>query len=179
MKKKASWLLAVSLLGGSVISGCTHHAVPLRDTNETRAAKGLQTYGAHPDIRKDNHQLMQDTNNMQTALTTRSAHALAYELEYQPFIKGCAVLVVGRDAYIGVTPPQGGTVTPDNVRFIKEKAQFLDKTLRRVYVTTNPSAVKYLSGYTDALERGLPLDKYEGQFYSFVAKTWPPNRSTP
>ncbi|MGZ4112310.1 MAG: YhcN/YlaJ family sporulation lipoprotein [Tumebacillaceae bacterium] len=175
MKQTARWLLG-ALIGGSLLTGCAHNATPQRETNVTRAAKGMQAYGAYPNhMLGTNPHVVQDTRNMQTGLTTRSAHALAYELEYQNYVKGAAVLVVGRNAFIGVTPPPGGTVTPGQVRALQEKATFLDKTLRHVYVTTEPGTVKYLSDYTDALERGLPVDKYQAQLHSVVAKTWPPS----
>jgi YhcN/YlaJ family sporulation lipoprotein len=161
------------LLAAAFLTGCAAQADPARrETNETRTDKGMNAYSGYTPP-ADDRQFVTDVRNSQKGNTTRSAHAIAYELESLPHVKGASVLVVGRDAFVGVKSPPEYELTNDVKSTIRSKIAYIDRTIDRVYITNEPQAALYLSGYTDALEQGRPLDSYERQFKSVVAKTWP------
>jgi YhcN/YlaJ family sporulation lipoprotein len=161
------------LLAAAFLTGCASQADPARrETNETRTDKGMNVYSGYTPP-ADDRQVVTDVRDSQKGNTTRSAHAIAYELESMPHVKAASVLVVGRDAFVGVNSPPDYELTNDVKSTIRSKIAYIDRTIERIYITNEPQAVKYLSGYTDALEQGRPLDGYERQFKSVLANTWP------
>ncbi|PWK14432.1 YhcN/YlaJ family sporulation lipoprotein [Tumebacillus permanentifrigoris] len=158
-------------LSAALLVGCSPQAAQ-RQTNETLTDKGMQSYGAYQ-APASHRQVVTDTRLSQSGVTTRSAHGLAYELESIPAVKGAAVLVVGRDGYIGITPPQNLQVTAADEQLIRRKVFTLDPTIRSCHITSDPRAVQFLSGYTDALEKGRPLGTFSAQFRAFIDETFP------
>ncbi|KEO84369.1 YhcN/YlaJ family sporulation lipoprotein [Tumebacillus flagellatus] len=171
------FLNAVLCLGitATLAAGCapSPSAGP-RETNETRSDKGMNAYGAYQ-APAAHRQVVTDTRLSQSGTTTRSAHGLAYELESIPAVKGAAVLVVGPDAYVGITPAQGQALTAFDEQLVRRKVFTLDPTIKSCRLTAEPRAVQYLSSYTDALEKARPLDAFQDQFSAFVAQTFPNN----
>jgi YhcN/YlaJ family sporulation lipoprotein len=169
---KQTWKLTLCLcLTGALLAGCAPR-VAQRENNETRTDKGMQSYGAYQ-APASHRQLVTDTRLSQSGVTTRSAHGLAYELESIPAVKGAAVLVVGRDSYVGITTPQHLQLSQSDEQLIRKKVFTLDPTIRSCHITVDPRAVQYLSGYTDALEKGRPLGSFTDQFRAFIDETFP------
>lgn len=175
MHMHAGKVIGSCLLASALIAGCSGQQAAQpnqRETNETRADQGMQSYsGFTPPA--DDRQFVTDTRNMQKGDQIRSAHAIAYELESIPAVQGAAMLVVGRTAYIGVHPASGYQVTDEVRDVISAKVYAIDRTINRVNITDQPGTVDYLSGYTHALETGRPLDAYQARFKEVVGTTWP------
>lgn len=169
---KPTWKQTLCLcLTSALLIGCGPR-VAERETNETRADKGMQSYGAYQ-APASHRQIVTDTRLSQSGITTRSAHGLAYELESIPAVKGAAVLVVGREAFVGITPAKSGAFTPSDEQWVRKKVFTLDPTIHACRITKQPQAVQFLSGYTEALEQGRPLQAFQEQFQSFVKATFP------
>jgi Sporulation lipoprotein YhcN/YlaJ (Spore_YhcN_YlaJ) len=172
MKRSLQAVLCLGLTAG-LLAGCSPSpSAGPRETNETRSDKGMNAYGAYQ-APAAHRQVVTDTRVSQSGLTTRSAHGLAYELESIPVVKGAAVLVVGPDAYVGITPAPNQALTQSDEQLVRRKVFTLDPTIKSCRLTVDPRAVQYLSGYTDALEKGRPLAAHQDQFRSFVEQSFP------
>jgi hypothetical protein len=116
-----------------------------------------------------------DLSNASQTMRARSAHGMAYELEALSAVKGCAVVVVNRVAYVGVRPATGYTLDEGTETEIRVKIHKMDlnQNIQAIHVTAEPRAVEFLSAYSDALEKGRPLTTYEQEFQTMVRQTWP------
>jgi len=159
-------LVLAAALSSVLVAGCMPTADPARqrETNESRTDKGMQSYGAYQPPASD-RQVVTDTRHAARGTQTRSAHSLAYELESLPEVKGAAVVVSGRDAYIGVHLAEGGQpLTAEARDLMVRKIRQIDRSIGPVTITTEPAFVQYLSDYADALEKGRPLADFQRRF---------------
>ncbi|MBL0387638.1 YhcN/YlaJ family sporulation lipoprotein [Tumebacillus sp. ITR2] len=171
MKSIMQAVLCLGISAGLVAGCAPSSSAGPRETNETRSDKGMNAYGAYQ-APAAHRQVVTDLRVSQSGVTTRSAHGLAYELESIPAVKGAAVLVVGPDAFVGITTDPNHALTPSDEQLVRRKVFTLDSTIKSCRLTAEPRAVQYLSGYTDALEKGRPLTTYQEQFRSFVEQTF-------
>ena len=190
--KRAVMMCTVTSLAAAVIAGCSPQASPAptpapapnspaapparaqfvpRESNETRADKGMQSYGGFQPPAAD-RQVPTDLRNSQSGMTTRSAHAMAYELESMSAVQSAAVLVKGRDAYVGVRAAEGQQVGADESNLILAKLRQMDPTLRQILLTTDDKAVQVISDYTQALEQARPLQAHEKRFQAISRDAW-------
>jgi YhcN/YlaJ family sporulation lipoprotein len=175
MKQQALRALGCCLLASVLVGGCggQSQADPrTRVTNETRSDQGMNSYSGYT-APADDRQFVIDARNNQRGDQIRSAHAVAYELESLPAVQRAAMLVIGRDGYVGVREAQGYQLTDEVRNLIRDKVRGIDPTINRLFITAKPQTVDYLSSYADALERGRPLDAYQARFQEIVKQTWP------
>lgn len=142
-----------------------------RESNDTLADKGMQNYSGAEASAAD-HQVPTDLRNRARGNTTRSAHAMAYELESINAVQGAAVLVRGRDAYVGIREADGLQLGAAERKRIVTKMRQMDPTLQQIFITTDRKAVQVLSEYTDALERARPLQAHEQRFQAIAREAW-------
>jgi hypothetical protein len=181
MNKLARNLLAALCLTtlAASFAGCNRLAdptpAPVRETNETRAENGMQSYGGNRAPAED-RQIVPDERNSAVRAAGRkpfSAHGMAYELESMEAVKGASVIIVGRDAFVGIHNAYSGNLPADVPPAIVNKIRKMDNMVRRVYITEEEDAVQFLKDYAQALEQGMPLRDYENRFADMVnTHTW-------
>lgn len=142
-----------------------------RESNDTLADKGMQNYSGAQAPATD-HQVPTDVRNRPRGNTTRSARAMAYELESVNAVQGAVVLVKGRDAYVGVREADGLQLGAAERNLIVTKMRQMDPTLQQIFITTDVKAVQVVSEYTDALERARPLTAHEQRFQAIARNAW-------
>jgi YhcN/YlaJ family sporulation lipoprotein len=169
--KRALCAALVVVLGTGVLDGCVTQSQP-RESNETRADKGMQSYSGFQPPASD-RQFVTDLRNGRKTGRVYSAHGIAHELMSLPEVQGCAVVVERGTAYVGVAEAKGHALTPAARQTMARKIRQMDKQIGRVYITSDPTSVQFLSGYADALEKGLPIARFQEQFPDVVRNTWP------
>lgn len=182
MNKQISGFLVVTMIALGV-AGCAENANPTpgpvthtRDqhTLDDQADRGKVDYGAFREGVPKSYSVTDFSKASQTKLP-RSAHGMAYELESLDAVKGCAVVIVAGNAYVGVRPADGYTLDSGTEAAIRAKIDDMDMNqgVRRIYVTSEPHAVEFLSDYSGALEQGRPIEVYQNEFQNMVSQTWP------
>lgn len=182
MNKQVTGFLVLTMIS-SWLAGCSPQANPApgpiantndNETNDEQANAGKTEYGAWREGMPKQY-ITTDFSNSSQIRKARSAHGMAYELESLSEVKGCAVVVVGDTAYVAVRPAQGYVFDAPTEQRIREKIDRinLNQKIRNVYVTAEPRAVEFLSGYSGALEQGRPIASYEKEFQTMVRQTWP------
>ncbi|MGB8954200.1 MAG: YhcN/YlaJ family sporulation lipoprotein [Tumebacillaceae bacterium] len=190
MKRAAKLCTAITL--ATVLVGCGPQSAPTptpapapnspavpparaqfvpRESNDTMADKGMQNYGGAQAPAAD-HQVPTDLRNRPRGNTTRSARSMAYELESINAVEGAAVLVKGRDAYVGVREADGLQLGAAERNLIVTKMRRMDPTLQQIFITTDGKAVQVLSEYTNALEQARPLQAHEQRFQAIARDAW-------
>ncbi|ARU63141.1 hypothetical protein CBW65_20765 [Tumebacillus avium] len=168
--------LLITALGGT-LAGCNQSADPgpqrqgqqqaqVRSTQDTRAEQGMESYGGYRPPAED-RQIVTDERNSAVRSKQRqaySAHGMAYELESMEAVKGAAVIIAGKDAYVGIRNAFDGNLPADVPAAIVAKIRKMDRSIGQVYVTADPEAVEFLSSYSEALEQGQPLQRFENRF---------------
>ncbi|MFD2168833.1 YhcN/YlaJ family sporulation lipoprotein [Tumebacillus lipolyticus] len=161
-------LIALSLC--TALFGCNRSAdytrQPARETNETRADQGVRSYSGYRPPAED-RQLSADPRNSAVRTSSRkpySAHGMANELASLSAVKSAAVIVADKSVYVGVTSSGVEELPSDLPAAISAKIRQMDRSIAQVYITVDRRAVQVISDYSRALEGGLPLDGYEGQF---------------
>jgi len=183
MNKTFTGFLVVTMMALG-LAGCAENANPTpgpvthtrgQHTLDDQADRGKVDYGAFREGVPPRRYTVTDFSKASQTKQPRSAHGMAYELESIDAVKGCAVVVVDGSAYVGVRPAEGFTLDPDVEAAIRAKITEMDMNqgIRRIYVTSEPNAVEFLSGYSTALEQGRPIEVYKNEFQNMVSQTWP------
>ncbi|ASS75074.1 hypothetical protein CIG75_08840 [Tumebacillus algifaecis] len=172
LARNATYLLLVTALAATVV-GCNRLAdptpLPARETQDTRADKGMQSYGGYRSPTEDR---MISTDHSASAMNAHSrkpfsARGMAYELEALESIREAAVIITGTKAYVGIQAADGH-LPPELPQTIVSKIRQMHTLVDQVHLTEDAQAFDVLKGYSQALEQGQPLSRYESQFRNVV-----------
>ncbi|SEN05906.1 YhcN/YlaJ family sporulation lipoprotein [Lihuaxuella thermophila] len=114
-----------------------------------------------------------NTNNNVTAQNFRLADDVADAVADLGRVKSASVVVMGRNAYVGVVLKGNDKLTGRMKERVADRARDVDPAIRNVYVSANPEFVKQLNQYATELRAGRPVSGLINNMMDMVKRTFP------
>lgn len=117
-----------------------------------------------------------NTNENNIARGVRYAEEISREISEMKEVDTAYVLLMGRNAYVGVMLDNKGgqrELTSQLKEKIARRAKAIDPVVQRVYVSANPDFVKQLGDYSKDIQTGRPIEGIIDQLSDIIQRTFP------
>ncbi len=165
--------ITMLLLAVTFFTGCAMNNGAREDANDRDNVR-IQNYDKDWDVNNRGARVQNaDNDNLM-----RQADDVADKVDDLKEVRNATVIVTDSTAYVAVVlrDNETGNVRKDLENKISDRVKSTDKSIDRVYVSSNPDFVDRMSDYGDKIRSGHPIRGIYDEFTETVQRVFPTAR---